>query len=69
MTLRDTFLRFEMALVNAEQVLRANGAKDQGTIQAFEKSNALKTEMLERLEDIEKYIKLAERQASKSTEN
>jgi hypothetical protein len=67
MTLKDTFLTFEMALVNAEQMLRVNGPNHNSTIEAFEKSNSLKSDMITRLEDIEKYIKLAEREASKKT--
>lgn len=67
MTLKDTFITFEMALVNAEQMLRVNGPNHDSTIEAFEKSNHLKQEMMTRLEDVERYIKLAEREASKKS--
>ena len=65
MTLRDKFISFTECFRNAEQLLHQHGPADPNTVKAFEESNNMKREILDRMDDIEKYIKLAEREAMK----
>jgi len=63
MTLRDKFISYTEMNRNAEELLRTNGPNDNRVIEAFHKANQCKADLLTRMDDIEKYIKLAEREA------
>jgi predicted nucleotide-binding protein (sugar kinase/HSP70/actin superfamily) len=65
MTLRNKFIAYTEMSRNAEELLRTCGAQDNKVIEAFHKANQAKQDLLTRMDDIEKYIKLAEREASK----
>lgn len=56
MTLKNKFLKYDMSLQAAEQMLRVNGPNDSATVQAFEASNTLKREILTKIEELETLV-------------
>ena len=56
MTLKNKFLKYDMALVTAEQLLRVQGPNSAETVKAFEDANTLKREILDRIDELEDLV-------------
>lgn len=56
MSLRDKFISYTEAARNAEQLLHQHGPADINVVKAFEYSNELKREVLNRMEELEKLV-------------
>jgi len=56
MSLRDKFISYTEAARNAEQLLHQHGPTDINVVKAFEYSNELKREVLDRMEELERLV-------------